>query len=194
MATKAQARKPGKTNLSTYFFSPEAKVAEPALPDPERRSYDELGVIGTQELDDKGFYASIARGSKKTAAKAPAKTIVLVVEDDTGTAEVITRVLGAAGYGTRTAANRAQIAEEFARTPSHDLILMDVDLAPGLSGFDILNRLKQHALLGAIPVIMVTSMSGREHIVKGLSLGADGYLTKPARPSALVDAVRAVLE
>lgn len=41
---------------------------------------------------------------------------------------------------------------------------------------------------------MVTSMSGREHIVKGLSLGADGYLTKPAQPSALIDAVRAVLE
>jgi two-component system, OmpR family, response regulator len=75
-----------------------------------------------------------------------------------------------------------------------DLILMDVDLAPGFSGFDILNRLRQHAALKDIPVVMLTSMSGREHIVKGLSLGADGYLTKPARPSALVDAVRAVLE
>ena len=193
MARKARGRKAEKSGLGAYLFSP-GKVPEPAVPAADRRRYDELGVIGTQELTDKGFYAAIARGAKKAAARTPAETTVLVVEDDTGTTEVITRVLGTAGYRTRTAANRAQIAEEFGRTPSPDLILMDVDLAPGLSGFDILNRLRQHALLGGIPVIMVTSMNAREHIVRGLSLGADGYLTKPARPSALVDAVRAVLE
>ena len=193
MPKKTRARKPARTNLKNYF-SPDTKVPEPARPAPARERYDELGVIGTQELDDKGFYASIARGTRRAVAKVPAETIVLVIEDDTGTMEVITRVLGTAGYRTRTAANRAQIAEEFGREPLPDLILMDVDLAPGLSGFDILNRLRQHTALNAIPVIMVTSMSGRDHIVKGLSLGADGYLTKPARPSALVDAVRAVLE
>jgi CheY-like chemotaxis protein len=194
MARKARAPKAEKTALGAYFFSPGTKVAEPAVPAAERRRYDELGVIGTQELTDKGFYAAIARGAKKAAAKPPVETTVLVVEDDAGTTDVITRVLGTVGYRTRAAANRAQIAEEFGRTPPPDLILMDVDLAPGLSGFDILNRLRQHALLGGIPVIMVTSMNAREHIVRGLSLGADGYLTKPARPSALVDAVRAVLE
>ena len=193
-ARKTPPRKPGKTGPATDFFSAEAKVAEPAPAAAERKRYDELGVIGAQELDDKGFYASIARGAKKAAARPPAETTVLVVEDDTGTAEVITRVLRTAGYRTRSAANRAQIAEEFGRTPPPDLILLDVDLAPGLSGFDILNRLRQHALLAAVPVIMVTSMNAREHIVKGLTLGADGYLTKPARPSTLVDAVRAVLE
>ena len=193
MAKKTRARKPARSDLKTYF-SPDTKVPEPALERAQRERYDELGVIGTQELNDKGFYASIARGSRQTMARSPTETIVLVIEDDSGTTEVITRVLGAAGYRTRTAANRAQIAEEFGHVPLPDLILMDVDLAPGLSGFDILNRMRQHAALSAIPVIMVTSMSAREHIVKGLSLGADGYLTKPARPSALVGAVRAVLE
>ena len=193
MAKKTRARKPARTDLKTYF-NPDTQIPERSLAVSERERYDELGVIGTQELDDKGFYASIARGTRKTAARAPGKTIVLVIEDDAGTIDVITRVLGAAGYRTRTAANRAQIAEEFGRTPLPDLILLDVDLAPGLSGFDILNRLRQHVLLNAIRVIMVTSMSAREHIVRGLSLGADGYLTKPARPSALIDAVRAVLE
>jgi len=193
MARKTRAGKPARPDLKTYF-SPDTTVPEPALEKTERQRYDELGVIGTQELDDKGFYASIARGRRHAVAKAPGETIVLVIEDDSGTREVVTRVLNAAGYRTRTAADRAQIAEEFGRVPLPDLILMDVDLAPGLSGFDILNRLRQHAALSGIPVIMVTSMSAREHIVKGLSLGADGYLTKPARPSALVDAVRAVLE
>jgi len=192
MAKKTRARKRPKTDFKTYF-SPGTTVPEPALGDSERARYDALGVIGTQELGNKGFYASIARATPKAAAKAPGETIVLVIEDDAGTTDVMTRVLEAAGYRTRRAANRAQIAEEFGRTPLPDLILLDVDLAPGLSGFDLLNRLRQHTLLNAVPVIMVTSMGGREHIVRGLSLGADGYLTKPARPSALVDAVRAVL-
>jgi CheY-like chemotaxis protein len=193
MARKTRERKPATADLKTYF-NPDTQVPERPLADSERDRYDQLGVIGTQELGDKGFYASIARGTRKTGAKAPGETIVLVIEDDAGTIDVITRVLETAGYRTRTAANRAQIAEELGRTPLPDLILLDVDLAPGLSGFDILNRMRQHVLLNAIPAIMVTSMSGREHIVKGLSLGADGYLTKPARPSALIDAVRAVRE
>ena len=55
------------------------------------------------------------------------------------------------------------------------------------------NRMRQHQALQDIPVIMLTSMGGRDDIVRSLGLGVDGYLTKPARPSVLVDAVHAVL-
>lgn len=192
MAKNPGAGKPASSDFTTYFSSA-TQLPEPPVLERDRKRYDDLGLIGAQALSATGFYASIVRGTPAAPAKPAADTIILVVEDDAGTAQVVQRALTTAGYKTRVAGNRAQIAEELGRTPQPDLILLDVVLAPGLSGFDILNKLRQHGGLKHIPVIMLTSMSGCEHIVKGLGLGADAYLTKPARPSALVDAVRTVL-
>ena len=66
-------------------------------------------------------------------------------------------------------------------------------MLPGMNGFDVLNRIRQHKLLENVPVIMLTSLSERRDIAKGLSLGADAYLTKPILPSTLIDAVQVVL-
>ena len=66
-------------------------------------------------------------------------------------------------------------------------------LPNNLNGFDILNRIQQHQALMNIPVVMLTSLGERQRLVKGLSLGADGYLTKPAKPTALTDMVQKIL-
>ena len=192
MAKSTGAPKSNKVDFTTYFSSA-MQVPEPDLLEQDRKRLDNLGIIGAAELGEKGFYASIARERSKTVPRAAAEATILVVEDNAGTVEVVRRVLKAAGYNTRAAATRAEIAEELGRKPRPDLILLDVALAPGLSGFDILNKMRQHPVLKEIPVIMLTAMSEREHIVRGLGLGADGYLTKPARPSVLVDAVETVL-
>ena len=198
MAKRSGAARSNRIDFAAYF-SPATQVPEPPLKEADRKRYDDLGVIGEQELSAKGYYAGIVRGTRGARAKpaaqskGAAETTVLVVEDDTGTVEVIERVLEAAGYNTRAAHNRAQIAEELGRQPRPDVILLDVVLAPGLSGFNVLNKLQQHESLRRIPVIMLTSMSAGADVVKGLSLGASAYLTKPARPSALVEAVKAVL-
>jgi len=73
-----------------------------------------------------------------------------------------------------------------------DLVLLDV-LLPDVNGFDVLNRIRQHAALRQLPVLMLTSLSDRMNIAKGLGLGADGYLTKPAQPSTLIDAIQALV-
>ena len=64
---------------------------------------------------------------------------------------------------------------------------------PDANGFDILNRIRQHSQLKQIPVLMLTSLSDRADIARGLALGADGYVTKPALPSTLIDAVQAIV-
>lgn len=192
MAKRSGAARSKRIDFTTYF-SPATQVPEPPLQEVDRRRYDDLGTVGAQELTEKGYFACIVRSTPAGQGKRAAETTVLVVEDDAGTVEVVRRVLGAAGYNTRAARDRAQIAEELCRMPLPDVILLDVVLAPGLSGFNILNKLQQHELLSKIPVIMLTSMSSREDIAKGLGLGASAYVTKPARPSALVDTVREVL-
>jgi putative two-component system response regulator len=96
------------------------------------------------------------------------------------------------GYPTRRARNREDIARGLATQPTPDLVLLDV-LLPDVNGFDVLNRMRHHVALRSIPVLLLTSLSERKDIAKGLLLGANGYITKPALPSTLIDAVQAIV-
>jgi two-component system OmpR family response regulator len=64
---------------------------------------------------------------------------------------------------------------------------------PDADGFDILARVRQHPVLKEVPVLLLTGRATREAVLQGLTLGADGYLTKPFEPDALLHAVRTVL-
>ena len=66
-------------------------------------------------------------------------------------------------------------------------------MMPDANGFDILNRIRQHAVLKDLPVFMLTSLGSLEDILKGLKLGANGYLTKPAKSKALLEAMKNVM-
>ena len=175
----------------TGTFGTGSAAPEPHLSEADKKSIDRLGMIGADALKTDGYYARIVNAETSRAPAAPGDTTVLVIEDDQGTATVILMVLESVGYMTRHATNRAEIIAAFSRKPLPDIVLLDVML-PGLNGFDVLNRIRHHDQLRTIPVIMLTSLSERADIVKGLCYGADGYLTKPALPSTLIEAVRAV--
>jgi two-component system, OmpR family, response regulator len=66
-------------------------------------------------------------------------------------------------------------------------------MLPDADGFDILLRVRQHPVLKDVPVIMLTGKATREAVLKGIAAGADGYITKPFEPHALLRAVRTVL-
>jgi two-component system OmpR family response regulator len=175
----------------SLHFDPAKKVPEPSRSESERRRIDEFGVIGSAALKSVGYFSSKMTLHTAKLPANPAVTTVLVVEDDAGTATVILKVLQSAGYLTRHARDKGEIAGEFKREPLPDIVLLDV-LLPQNYGFDILNRMRQHPRLKSIPVIMLTTLGETEDIVKGLTLGADGYLTKPAMPSTLLKALRSL--
>jgi len=182
---------PKELELAEHF-STQRKIAEPQPTADELKHVDELGTIGEAKLKSSGFYVRMVSAEPVGRVRLPAECIVLVVEDDDGTAQVIVKSLERFGYHTRRARNRAETAAALALKPLPDLLLLDV-LLPDVNGFDVLNRVRQHPALKRIPVVMLTSLSERKDIAKGLLLGADGYITKPALPSTLVDAVQAIL-
>ena len=57
-------------------------------------------------------------------------------------------------------------------------IILDLTL-PGMDGWEILRRLRQHPTLGATPVVLVTGVGGEENPVRGFQMGADDFVTKP---------------
>ena len=64
------------------------------------------------------------------------------------------------------------------RKNKYDLILLDIML-PGVNGFDLTRIIKNDNLISQIPIIMLTAKGEDEDIVKGLTIGADDYITKP---------------
>lgn len=144
-------------------------------------------------LRQKGYYVRIARrAAVERAPRAGARFKVLIVEDDPDLAKVLRTYLTLEEFVPRVAASRAEIIAAFRDPPVPDLVLLDVML-PDADGFDVLARMRQHPVLKAVPVIMLTAKATREAVLKGLLAGADGYVTKPFEVEALMQTVRSVL-
>lgn len=72
-----------------------------------------------------------------------------------------------------------------------DLLLLDV-LMPDLNGFEVCRRLRDHPKAREIPILMITSLDDRESRVHGLSIGADGFISKPFNSAELLAQVRTI--
>ncbi len=148
---------------------------------------------GTVKLKQAGYCINIVRPATKIAPLAPgAKRYILCIDDDVPLVQVLARKLTLDGYNVRTASDRQTIIAELQKLPSPDLILLDVGL-PGISGFDVLQKLRKHPKLGSVPVIMLTGHVSPEDVLQGMTSGADGYVSKPFQFDALAVAIKTVL-
>jgi two-component system, OmpR family, response regulator len=148
---------------------------------------------GTAKLHQDGYFINIVRPAAQVAPLAPgARRTILCIDDDVPLVHILARKLTLDGYEVRTASDREAILAELRRQPSPDLILLDVGL-PGISGFDLLHKLREHPKLGAIPVIMLTARASPEDVLHGMTSGADGYVSKPFQFDALASAIKTVL-
>ena len=116
---------------------------------------------------------------------------VLVVDDEPDITALVAYHLAKDGYRVTTAATGAQALEAARREPP-DVVILDVML-PGISGFDVLTELRGTPETQNVGVILLTARREEEDRVKGLSLEADDYLTKPFSPRELTLRVKAVL-
>ncbi len=118
----------------------------------------------------------------------PRKASVLVVDDDVRVLRMIQRTLELEGYRVLSADNGGDAFNAFDEEPL-DLVLLDI-LMPGIDGYAVCQRIREFS---QIPIVMVTARNSEEEKVRGLSAGADDYITKPFSARELVARVRAVL-
>src|SRR5918998_3695238 len=102
---------------------------------------------------------------------------ILLAEDEKQIADMISFKLTNGGHQIVRAQDGGQ-AIVLARRELPDLILLDA-MMPGLSGFEVLRRLKGDAALRVIPVIMVTAKGHERDVLSGLRGGAVDYIVKP---------------
>ena len=116
---------------------------------------------------------------------------VLVVDDEPDIVALVAYHLAKSGYRVSTAASGSD-ALDAARRERPALVVLDLML-PGLSGYDVLEQLRAGDATRDIAVLMLTARREEQDRIRGLSLGADDYLTKPFSPQELVLRVAAIL-
>jgi signal transduction histidine kinase len=105
------------------------------------------------------------------------KRKILVVDDETDTAELLRYHLAKENYRVLVAGNGEDALHAVPKF-GPDLILLDIML-PEMNGWDVCRLLRQSAIGKMLPIIMLTALSDEEARLKGLTLGADDYLSKP---------------
>lgn len=113
---------------------------------------------------------------------------ILVVDDDSALAEMLTMVLEGNGFEVVHAVDGTEAIEQFERTEP-DLVLLDVML-PFMSGIQVCETIRETS---GVPIIMLTARTDTEDIVRGLEAGADDYVVKPFNPAELTARIRARL-
>ncbi len=119
-------------------------------------------------------------------------TTILAIEDETAIRENIQEILELEGFDVLTAEN-GKIGVQLAQKYHPDLIICDV-MMPELDGYDVLVTLRQNPNTIEIPFIFLSAKATTADFRKGMSLGADDYLTKPFTPRELREAISIRLE
>lgn len=114
---------------------------------------------------------------------------ILLVEDDARLRQMLTQSLGGAGFAVEAVMDAEEGLRRLAGVKP-DLLLLDLML-PGMSGFELLQRLRADGVM--TPVLMLTARGAVEDRVKGLTAGADDYLSKPFALVELIARVHALL-
>jgi two-component system, cell cycle response regulator len=117
---------------------------------------------------------------------------ILVVEDQKVMRETIAMMLDGRDYHLEFAATGIDALEK-AEKIIPDLVLLDI-MMPGMDGLEVCRRLRQHDLLGQVPIIMVTALADRESWMRGMEAGADDYVFKPFDTTELRTRINNVMQ
>jgi DNA-binding response OmpR family regulator len=112
---------------------------------------------------------------------------ILLIEDNIDILENTAEILELAGYDVDTAENGMRGVEK-AKSKDFDLIICDI-MMPELDGYGVLHIISKDPKTSLVPFIFLTAKSESVDFRKGMSLGADDYLTKPFEKTDLLDAI-----
>ena len=119
------------------------------------------------------------------------KERILVVDDNPDSIAIMKSILESRGYQVVVAESGAQALEAI-KNNQIDLVLLDV-MMPEMSGLEVLQQIKDNAMTGRLPVILVTAKTQDEDVFSGYQFGAEYYITKPFTAKQLLYGIDLVL-
>ena len=116
---------------------------------------------------------------------------VIVIDDETDILRLIRTKLSKEGFDVSTASNGDEGIEKVLREKP-DVMIVDI-LMPGKDGYQVVTEVKTKLQEDSPIIIMLTSKTEDEDMVRGLSMGADDYITKPFSPRELIERINVAL-
>ena len=113
----------------------------------------------------------------------PFRETILIADDDPHIREILHFALKKEGFHTREAENGLHCLDIF-RRESPDLLVLDINM-PRINGLEFLDAVKNNNAFAEIPVVIVSTEGKEEDTVRGLKMGAKGYVKKPFQASEL---------
>jgi two-component system, cell cycle response regulator CtrA len=114
---------------------------------------------------------------------------VLLIEDDSATAQSIELMLKSEGFNVYTTDLGGE-GVDLGRLYDYDIIVLDLSL-PDMSGYDVLRTLRVNKV--RTPILVLSGLSAAADKIKGLGFGADDYMTKPFHKNELVARIHAIV-
>ena len=114
---------------------------------------------------------------------------VLLIEDDSATAQSISLMLKSERFNVHTT-SLGEEGVDLGKLYDYDIILLDLNL-PDMSGFEVLRSLRVARV--QTPILILSGIAAIAHKVKGLGLGADDYMTKPFHKDELIARIHAIV-
>jgi CheY-like chemotaxis protein len=184
---------PAPRRLADFSFTGQRSLSMP-LPEEDSQRFARTTVIaGATLLRSGSFLAADRIANLPPLAKKPAQTVILLVEDDPDQKALAELRLTMAGYQVRSVEGSKALSRFLREQARPDLLLLDVMLPDG-DGFDILGKLRARPEFAILPVVLLTVKTDPADIRKGLTLGADGYITKPYSKNQLAEVIARVLK
>jgi two-component system OmpR family response regulator len=115
--------------------------------------------------------------------------LIMIIDDEAGVRDLLGDALKLAGFETITAAD-AMIAQTLLRNTKPDLLIVDINM-PMMDGFEFIERIRANG--DNTPALMLSARADRADVTRGLTLGADDYVTKPFGLEELVLRIKAIL-
>lgn len=117
---------------------------------------------------------------------------ILIAEDNAVISNLNERILSRSGHTVITARNGKE-AWELIASGNVELAILDLEM-PVMDGFEVLKRIRNHAEIRNMPVIILTASYQSEDKIQSIDLGADLYITKPVGTNELRLAVTKLLD
>ncbi len=116
---------------------------------------------------------------------------IFIIDDDDSVIEVLSEYFAFSDFLVASSSDPRRAIEEV-KALKPDIILCDINM-PGMSGFDVLKKIKEERSLSETGFILITSLDKVDIKVRGLEAGADDYITKPFSKAEVLARVRSVL-
>src|SRR6266540_1697274 len=133
--------------------------------------------------------AAAACRPKPKAARKGTGMRVLLIEDDSATAQSIELMLKSESFNVYTT-DLGEEGVDLGKLYDYDIIMLDLNL-PDMSGYEVLRTLRVSKV--KTPILILSGLAGIEDKVKGLGFGADDYMTKPFHRNELVARIHAIV-